>query len=394
MIYDALTIDTNIVYQNGKSLTSGIVAEIEQCREGLTQFVLSEIVLRELNRMLSEKAKQALDGLEKGLRLGTENAQLDSEGQGAIKEILANLKSAEDHSKEQLKAFAIATDVEIIRANEAGLDDVIASYFRRQPPFAKAGKKDEFPDAIALLSLEKWANNNNKRVLAVSTDSDWSSFAETRECIDVIDSLSDALALLIENSEEAKQIVIELMNTVTTGENESFRDEFEAGLGHAVEDYSPYIDFSSHMPGECESSIISLSTYELPEFDGAEADVSIVRIKANGFVARIPIFIRANTEIEISFAIYDSIDKDYVPMGSAAYEPEIEIDAAILVDFVNTENTEDDDGKSSKYAVSRVQLIDAPDTVDVGDIEYSLAEEDYDDFDWEEEDAEDEETQT
>ena len=56
-------------------------------------------------------------------------------------------------------------------------------------------KKAEFPDAIALISLEKWALEQGVSVVAVSNDVGWEKFSEKTNVIKVVQKLSDAIAL-------------------------------------------------------------------------------------------------------------------------------------------------------------------------------------------------------
>ena len=61
-------------------------------------------------------------------------------------------------------------------------DEVIRRYFATEPPFStKERKKSEFPDALALLSLERWATQNKSLVLLVSADGDWKKLVEQSE---------------------------------------------------------------------------------------------------------------------------------------------------------------------------------------------------------------------
>ena len=54
-------------------------------------------------------------------------------------------------------------------------------------------KKAEFPDAIALLSLDSWGKSKNKKVLTVSADEDWQSFAAQSDHIFCLPDVPKAL---------------------------------------------------------------------------------------------------------------------------------------------------------------------------------------------------------
>jgi chromosome condensin MukBEF complex kleisin-like MukF subunit len=98
-------------------------------------------------------------------------------------------------------------------------------------------KKAEFPDAISLLSLEAWAEANEKRILAVSGDKDWAAYAENSERIDVVSKLSDALAMLQEHAEEAGEFVQKLLADMQEGRREKMKAQFVSRLREGVSDY-------------------------------------------------------------------------------------------------------------------------------------------------------------
>ena len=62
-------------------------------------------------------------------------------------------------------------------------------YFSPETPFEE-GKKHEFPDAIALITLEDWAKTNGKNLLAITRDKGWIAFCEKSEWIDAEQDVS------------------------------------------------------------------------------------------------------------------------------------------------------------------------------------------------------------
>jgi hypothetical protein len=76
MEYDAITLDTNIFDQNGLYLEGGMLKQMNQFAQGSVQFVLSEIVIRELHKHLTEEAQQAKDALTGALKKSTRTALL------------------------------------------------------------------------------------------------------------------------------------------------------------------------------------------------------------------------------------------------------------------------------------------------------------------------------
>lgn len=95
-------------------------------------------------------------------------------------------------------------------------------YFLHQAPFKETGnKKNEFPDAIALLSLQSWAEENNKKLLAVSSDKDWIDFSIHKDHIDVIDDLAKAMDILNKQTNEALDSIIHEIELELSGSQNS-----------------------------------------------------------------------------------------------------------------------------------------------------------------------------
>ena len=74
------------------------------------------------------------------------------------------------------------------------LADVVRRYFNATSPFSrKEGKKNEFPDALALLSLETWAEANNTLVMVLSRDNDWMDYAANSARLFCLEDINEGL---------------------------------------------------------------------------------------------------------------------------------------------------------------------------------------------------------
>lgn len=379
MAYDAITIDTQTIYGNNNELKSGIVGQLYQYKDGQVRFILSEIVLREILKLRTNIAQGVLDKQKTALRDGGKSGLLNEAAQEAIKEIVDKLPTADDHARTELKAFMADCGGEVVPAKLALTEDVIKAYFRGDPPFSAKGKKNEFPDSIALLSLEAWAKENKKRILAVSRDGDWESFGNISQRIDVVKDLGDAMASLTKHAEAVLPHAVALVAEIRSEPLGKTFTAFGNQLEYAVSDINPYVDFDGPMLGEAEESYVTLADYELLP-DGDEADIEIIRIGHESFVARVPVSIDAKITTHIQFAIYDSIDKDYVPMGSTEVETEETFSASVLI-HVHAFEVEEDGVVETVWEIDNVELTDAPSDFDIGYVDYSLADE-YDAEDW------------
>src|SRR4051812_43627134 len=71
MKYDAISLDTNIFVDNGYDLEAKLLKQLSQFKDGVADFVLSEVVVREVHQDLTEiaeKAKQTGDGISRKLK--------------------------------------------------------------------------------------------------------------------------------------------------------------------------------------------------------------------------------------------------------------------------------------------------------------------------------------
>lgn len=69
--------------------------------------------------------------------------------------------------------------IEVVGYNycDGTVEKVFNKYFAKEKPFGSKSKKDEFPDAFVIASLEKYAEVNNiSQIIILSTDSDFSEY--------------------------------------------------------------------------------------------------------------------------------------------------------------------------------------------------------------------------
>lgn len=374
MAYDAITIDTNTFIHSGIALEAGLLSQLEQFKDAPVDLVLSEIVTREVLKHLQQMTK---DGRDRGLAALTRLAQLHlvpEADRERLKELADKVVDSRDAARQRLARFLEATGAETVRASHCSIEELVKLYFAAGSPFEPSGnKKSEFPDAIALLSLQKWAVDGGKRILAVSADKGWAAFAETSEQIDVEEDLGKALETLQEHAAAAEAAVANFMEVVVSGALPDIAATINEGLTASLADWVFAAEGSSSFFFEPNSTVLRFGSYEL-EKNGDEYGITVVRLGNELVTARIGVTFTATAEADFSLAIWDGIDREYVGMGNSSAESEEQFEGAFLITIYG-----DLTGPLKEVEVGDIEVVEAIDSVDFGEIEYDYG--DPDDFD-------------
>ncbi|MGS1015504.1 PIN domain-containing protein [Allosphingosinicella humi] len=374
MPYDAFTIDTNKAIQGGLNLEGGLLAQLTQFKEGQIDLILSEIVIREIHKHLLDQVRKARDSMSNAAAKVRSAQLVDEDAAAQLKSLVEAMPDPKKATGARLKRYVEATGAEVIPVALAPMDAVVASYFSSSPPFEPSGsKKAEFPDAIALLSIEEWAKQKAKKVLAVSEDGGWRAFGEKSEYVDVEPDFAKALEIVQEHAAAAEKAVAEWLGALEEGKLEGAAEEVEEELRRSLSEWQFYGEGHGAYHLELDSVELSLDTYAFDKFEDAY-DITIVRIGSSQIVARVGVTFNATARAEFSLAAWDSIDKEYVGMGSQAAERELEFDGAFLLTLAGELA-----GGIDALEVEEIEVVEAVGAVDFGEVEmdYHDDEEDY-----------------
>ncbi|WP_342738611.1 PIN domain-containing protein [Bradyrhizobium sp. B117] len=241
MKYDAVTLDTNIFKQKHLNLERGLLAQFKQFAEGSARFVLSEIVQKEVLRHLKEEADLAKKDLEVAIRRSGLSQLFDEGTLSSLRSLTQDGLDASAAADRNLKKWMESTACEIVRASGADIERLIAMYFAIETPFEE-GKKHEFPDAIALITLEDWAKSNSKKLLAITRDKGWIAFCGRSEWIDTEQDVSSALQGFQAHTESARRLVASLLGAISAGGRQDFKSELDKRLAREIEEIEPEIE--------------------------------------------------------------------------------------------------------------------------------------------------------
>lgn len=320
----ALSLDTSIFDKLGRNLNSQPLLSLAQFRHGPTKFVLSEVVIGELKAHLArdaDKAKQDLATKVKGI--GTHwHRPIDL---AAVETLLGVNGSASDFADEFFEAFQNAIGPVIVGVETVESADLLKRYLAGHPPFGdKEAKKREFPDALAVLSLEAWARDAKTIMLVVSGDGGWREYCDRSEHLICIGELPPALSLF---NEDAKVIVQRILARLEAGHAKELGQAIDVSLESFLEEADVDVDAESHVHFEIDVVEPEVSSWRI--YDPDQADV--VFADAEQLVFSIPVHADVSFGITFVFQVWDGVDRDYVSLGSRRIHIPKEIEVIMTI---------------------------------------------------------------
>lgn len=377
MPYDAFTIDTNAAIQGGLDLSGGLLGQLRQFKQGPIELVLSEIVIREIHKHLSNQVRKSRDTLDNAVAKARESELASGEAGEALAAHAAALPEPKVVVGRRLKAFLEASGAKSVPATLAPMDMLVRGYFAPSAPFEATGaKKSEFPDAIALLSLEAWARQGGKKILAVTADKGWQAFAEGSEHIDVEADLAKGLAIVQQHADAAQACVDKWLEAVEGGALPEQASYLESRLESSLADWHFEASGDGVFVLEQESSHLEFQSF-IAHQEGGRRQIDIVRMGSSEVVARVSGWMAANASADFSLGVWDGIDKEVVSMGSQNVDKDVEFDGAILLTL------EGDLGSDpGGLDLTDAEVVHAIKAVDFGVVEMDYGPDDHDEKDY------------
>jgi hypothetical protein len=356
----SVCIDTTVAHRTGYDLEAGSLIALAQFAKGPISFLIPDIVAGEIKAHMLANAQQATGAVRSAIR-ELRNARRPTAQ--ALASVEGELGLADDLTSEieqRWDAFVASTSAEIITAGELlNGDALVDAYFQHHPPFEATGKKKaEFPDAIALLELEARGERDQKYVLAVSTDDGWAAFADRAKWVIVMDDLPAALG----HFHRADTYVVgRAISMLDDPENFILANELGGELTRFVEHINPDIDATSYHFFEADF----LGAEYRGHSQVSDDDVTIIDSDDKSVTLSFPLTVQAEVSADFTFSIRDSIDRDYVSIGSSELTRQVEIEVEVVLQV---------DRESGPADGAMTLKVDAPMFVpiDFGEVEPDL----------------------
>ncbi|MEM6300918.1 MAG: PIN domain-containing protein [Pseudomonadota bacterium] len=358
--YDAILVDTSIFDGNGLRLERGLLGKLSQFKNRPIDYILPDVIKNEVTAHIDKKIASARAALEKSLNDATDHLFFDGSVLNGLKDMLVSKDEIAGLGQSRVAAFIENTGALVLNSeNFVGVSKVLEMYFANEAPFAISGKKKfEFPDAIALLAVEDWANQNGKNVLAVAKDSDWKAYCHESKRITYTEDLAQGLAYF--NQRQAPHdFVSRLSKAIESDKAVLFLNVLKGLLEGILNSATVDQEAESQFYWEPDGADVWLDEFEIHDeiFQVVDEGENWVSFE---FYATITM----EGEGDFSLAMYDSIDKDYVPMGGVTVRAKQTFESPLLISVSG-----DLQGKIDEISVDEVEVLEGFGSMDFGTLE-------------------------
>lgn len=275
-----------------------------------------------------DKLRSAVEDLDrKGLTSSAALTTLKSATEAACVEV-------QESPSQRLGRWIKKTGILVVDAGDfVQVEDLSALYFGSEAPFSSEGKKkSEFPDAIALLTLQGWANFNGTHVLAVSNDADWKRFCDGSSEVHLVQDLGAALSAF--QTPNAANVCRALFMSLDDGDPYKLEEKLLSALNKKRQRLRVRLDVEDTPLAETiEGFSIEITSVELPQFDHSSDDFKPVsHDSATGkTVIEVTAWASAVITWQLSFCSWDATKRKSVTLGGGVYRDEQQFEFKALV---------------------------------------------------------------
>lgn len=366
----AISLDTCIFTDAGYRLEGGIFKPLEQFKDNTFSLIFSEITISEVHQHMSRQAEEDKTALISKLRSFGKSWLLPKDEQVGTLEPLIGGRTGRTISAQRIKDFAARCGFILVKAKTTlDIDALLKGYFNTKAPFENAAdKKSEFPDAIALLSLQGWAQQNKTSVLFVTKDKGCQKFCSETDCLLAIDELDDALALIQERQdyltkELCKKVEQKFVHDGAEELLEKLRDAIDSQIWDI--DWIPEAESADYYEPEMQS--VEVLSADLA-WSGVGPNLRAVEFTGDELVVQANINIEVDATCNFSFSTKDGIDHDMVNIGDATVSTKARVAVEVLLSF--------DIEEGEILNLAAIELLSSRRKIDFGSVEPDYSDED------------------
>jgi hypothetical protein len=363
--FGAISVDNATLKGEGYKFNEGLLKQMCQFESSPVRVIQTDIVHNEAVKHIGDEISKARASVDQVLRSAEKHLKIDSDKIQNARDLLSVKGDNSSIASQRLEEFYRWIGAEVIKSSEhIDFDQLMEMYFGTKAPFESGkDKKNEFPDAIALLSLEKWAEQNSVNVIAVSPDKGWKCYSDNSNRITVISSLSEALEKFLPHN-KVSSIISHIREDWILDEKNHILDQIEQAIIESIDRADINVEASSSFYYDYEDVFATYIEHQLLSDQSGLVAINIVRIEEDSIVLRVCANVACEVEASFDFFVRDSIDRDYVSLGSLVCSTKESYDTDILITLTGDFSQGFEDIK-----VSEIEVLETIGSADFGEIE-------------------------
>lgn len=313
------------------------------------QVILPEIIVEEVFSHMLSTSKDAHEKLKIAINSIRKHWQIEDE---VCSKFMQEIDEPDAQTHRRLVAFKNSLKAKILEIKDyVSAEDIFKKYFDVELPFeSKKDKKSEFPDAAALLSLEKWTLDTDKNMLVITSDKGWIQFCEKSKHLFHIKNIREALKLF---QDDAVFICEQISAEICDGDPQEIINYVADKIKEEIDKTGFSVDVTSSYECECDVEYVELDELELPynrhflfplEYSGDT-------LKAE-FLGEASVHIGVGIEL----FVWDSVDREYIKIGEKTRRFQDYLSCSIALSF---------EKQGHDWILVDHEAINVPDTIEL-----------------------------
>jgi hypothetical protein len=363
MEYGAISLDTSVYEQGSFKFESGILQQLTQFKRGPVKLLQTEIVHRESIAHIAKNIKSSMDDIEKSLNLARRHLSISESDIKSVRNLLFNsLNDPIVMADNKISNFYKSCGIQLIDSKKhTDMSKLVDMYFSIAPPFENSkDKKNEFPDAIALLSLESWAVANKTKVILVSKDSGWESYCKQSKNLLCLDDLHDALSKFITHR-KLKEIIKYIHEEELILKSHYFKAHIQKEIMAAIETSDPEVFARGSVRGVYEVFSLKYLDHQYVRDGSQNLIIKIVKLLEKSIVLKIEAIVNYEVEVNFNFKVKDKSERLNIHLDDELYVSQDDFTAEILLHLEG-----DFSGVIAGAEIKNIEILNEIDVIDLG----------------------------
>lgn len=332
------SLDTDVIQAAGYNFGKGALNQLPRQLPTAMKLQLTEVVLQEIIGHKLVPVKEAAEKFQASTSSLTRLTGLDFGPADAHFNQQNVLSAAQQKFEADVKSYVTQCGGDVLPIADIDPELLFARYFAAEPPFGlKADKKSEFPDAAALLVLERHATDRNTKGILASGDAGWKAFADQSARLYCVTSLEDLAALFAATGAHAQAVREKIAAAVGDADSALRAQLTESLKEHVVNaDWDSSELYNASRRIEPEVSDVELTDYSVHD---DSLNVWKVENEPGAWVVELTATVKVDVTVSVQFFIWDSIDREELAFGhdSFTFSQEVDVEAFLTCHSVKLE---------------------------------------------------------